>query len=159
MRRQRKQAGDTIVEVMIAMAVATAVLGSAYTITSKSLTNTRMAQEHSEALKIAQAQVEQIRAIALSSSANAPIFNSVSAGCIATSGANKGQLKQFTSTTNVPDPVSNYPSECKDIGSVQYRTGFKYNSANNTFSVFVNWDGANGVDAQVKSTYKAYPGV
>lgn len=162
MRELQSQTGDTIVEVMIAMAVAMSVLGSAYTITNKSLANNRMAYEHSEALKIAQSQVEQIRILALQSPATAPVFSPTAASCIATRNGTvtRGQLKTFTAVSTLPDSnPSNYPPECRDIGSVAYRTGFRYNAATNTYTVYVNWDGATGTPSEVKSTYKVYPGV
>lgn len=56
-----KNTGDTIVEVLIAMAVVSLVLAGAYTSTRKSANATRTAQEQGEALKLAESQVEQIK--------------------------------------------------------------------------------------------------
>ncbi len=53
--------GDTIVEVLIAIAVVSLVLGGAFTSTRKSANATRTAQEQGEALKLAESQVEQIK--------------------------------------------------------------------------------------------------
>jgi prepilin-type N-terminal cleavage/methylation domain-containing protein len=65
-RHGHDQRGDTIVEVLIAMAVMSLVLGGAYVTTNRSLLAARDAQEHSQALKLAQTQVEEIKAIAAS---------------------------------------------------------------------------------------------
>lgn len=54
--------GDTIVEVMIAMVVLTLILGAAYAISSRALKTARSSQERGEALKIAESQVENIKA-------------------------------------------------------------------------------------------------
>ncbi len=56
--------GDTIVEVLIAVAVMSMVLGGAYSIASRSLSSIRQAQEHTVALKYAEAQIEQLKQMA-----------------------------------------------------------------------------------------------
>jgi type II secretory pathway pseudopilin PulG len=56
-------AGDTIIEVLIAIAVMSFVLGSAFAISNRSQLSIQDAQEHTEALKIAQSQVEQLKQI------------------------------------------------------------------------------------------------
>ncbi len=53
--------GDTIVEVLVAMAVVSLVLAGAYVSANRSTKATRTAQERGEALKLAEAQVEQIK--------------------------------------------------------------------------------------------------
>ncbi len=58
------QRGDTIVEVLIAIAVISLVLGGAYVTTNRSLQATRAAQERVNALKLAESQMEQIKAMA-----------------------------------------------------------------------------------------------
>ena len=55
--------GDTIVEVLISLAILTMVLGGAYYTASQSFRNDRDAKEHSEALTIAQTQVESLRVL------------------------------------------------------------------------------------------------
>lgn len=55
--------GDTIVEVLISIAVISLILGGAYVTTNKSLLATRGAQERSNATKLAEAQVEQLKAV------------------------------------------------------------------------------------------------
>lgn len=55
--------GDTIVEVLIAMAVISLVLGGAYVTTNRSLLATRAAEERGNALKLAESQLEQLKNI------------------------------------------------------------------------------------------------
>jgi len=64
MSRIYKQRGDTIVEVLIAIAIVSLVLAGAYVTTNRSLLATRSAQERSNALKNAEAQIEQIKGLA-----------------------------------------------------------------------------------------------
>ncbi len=65
-RRFGSQTGDTIVEVLIAIAVISLVLGGAYVMTNRSLLATRAAQERINALKLGESQLEQIKAMATS---------------------------------------------------------------------------------------------
>ncbi len=58
----RNRRGDTIVEVLIAIAIVSLTLTGAYTSVNRSANATRTAQERAEALKWAETQVEQIKA-------------------------------------------------------------------------------------------------
>ena len=58
----QRQAGDTIVEVLIATAVIGMVIAGAFVVSAQNTNNVRNAQEHSEALQLLQAQIEQLRA-------------------------------------------------------------------------------------------------
>ncbi|HET9173769.1 MAG TPA: prepilin-type N-terminal cleavage/methylation domain-containing protein [Candidatus Saccharimonadales bacterium] len=60
--KRRKQAGDTIVEVLIASAVIGLVLTAAYAIVNRSVLSVQDAEEHSQALQYTQGQVELLRA-------------------------------------------------------------------------------------------------
>lgn len=66
--RNLSERGDTIVEVLISIAVISMVLGGAFVTSHKSLQNTRDAGERSSALKLAESQLEQIKYL----SANQP---------------------------------------------------------------------------------------
>jgi type II secretory pathway pseudopilin PulG len=60
--RLAEQTGDTIVEVMVSIAVLTLVLVGAYITANRSLHSERDAQEHTQALTIAQGQIEDLHA-------------------------------------------------------------------------------------------------
>ncbi len=57
----RRQAGDTIVEVLIAIAVVSLVLAGAYASSNHDVSAQQDSQEHGQALKLAQTQVEFLR--------------------------------------------------------------------------------------------------
>jgi prepilin-type N-terminal cleavage/methylation domain-containing protein len=57
-----RQRGDTLVEVMVAIVIVATVIGGAYVVSNRSLQSTRSAQERSNALKLAEAQIEQLKA-------------------------------------------------------------------------------------------------
>lgn len=60
----RKQAGDTIVEVLIAILVIASILTGAFLVSQQSTRNVRNSEEHSEALNALQAQIELLRSAA-----------------------------------------------------------------------------------------------
>jgi type II secretory pathway pseudopilin PulG len=62
----KKQNGDTIVEVLISLAILTLVLWGAYYTANQSFRTDRDSQEHTEALTVAQTQVEGLRALGAS---------------------------------------------------------------------------------------------
>lgn len=53
--------GDTIVEVIVCIAVISLILSAAYSISTRSLNGMRIAQERGEALKVAEGQMEMLR--------------------------------------------------------------------------------------------------
>ena len=73
------QRGDTIVEVLISIAVISLVLGGAYVTTQRSLLASRDAQERGNALKLTEGQLEQLKNIASSSNAST-LFGSGTTG-------------------------------------------------------------------------------
>ena len=60
--RLMKQRGDTLVEVLLAMSVIGLILGSSYAIANRSLATGRNAQEQTEAVKLAESQLEFLKA-------------------------------------------------------------------------------------------------
>lgn len=61
--KQHAERGDTLVEVMIAIVIVSTVLGGAYVVSNHSLQATRSAQERSNALKLGEAQIEQLKSL------------------------------------------------------------------------------------------------
>lgn len=61
MSTRASQAGDTIVEVMFALAVLGSVLGSAYVVVNRSIITNRLSQERHEAVKLAESQFEKLQ--------------------------------------------------------------------------------------------------
>lgn len=61
--KKLKQTGDTIIEVMVCMAIAGAAISAAYSISNRSLNRVRQSQERTEALKLAEQQAERLKAL------------------------------------------------------------------------------------------------
>lgn len=64
--RRLGQRGDTIVEVLICIAIVSLILAGAYVTTHRSSSGVRNSQEHAEALKLVESQLEQVRSNAAS---------------------------------------------------------------------------------------------
>ena len=130
-RRLANSRGDTIVEVLIAVAIVSLTLTGAYASVNRSTNATRTAQERAEALKWAETQVEQIKAdpaATLPNSAfcyNTDLSRSPTAPCVKTNGV------QYSATINQILPL---------------------NSGN--FQVVVTWPGLNSTTNQVELDYK-----
>ncbi len=59
---KRLQRGDTIIEVMLAMAIIGAVLGAAFGIANRNMQIAQTSKERTEALKLAESQIELLKA-------------------------------------------------------------------------------------------------
>jgi prepilin-type N-terminal cleavage/methylation domain-containing protein len=66
--RQLTQRGDTIVEVLIAIAIISMVLAGAFVMTNNSLQGSRGAQERTNAVKLVESQIELIKGLATTNS-------------------------------------------------------------------------------------------
>ncbi|MDQ2973687.1 MAG: prepilin-type N-terminal cleavage/methylation domain-containing protein [bacterium] len=59
----KSKRGDTIIEVMLSMAIIGLVLAAAYTTASTNLRTSRFTQERTEALKVAESQIEFMKSL------------------------------------------------------------------------------------------------
>ena len=142
--------GDTIVEVLISLAILTMVLGGAYYTANQSFRNDRDAQEHSEALTIAQTQVESLRILILGNktlSGNPCIVNgNSSSSCQVAS--------NDTSSFNIKCPTSApycYTVNITDEGSVKVGS---ISTLLTTYKVNVSWPALSGGKDQVSLYYR-----
>jgi len=128
----KNQKGDTIVEVMIVLAILGSALGISYATVNQSLLDTRQAQEAAQAAQIVQTQVEELRTmtdnpatIAGNSNSNYIFNNPEPPFCItqATSGVFKVSL---VSDATLP---CNFPF-----------SNFSGTTSNLNYSVSINFD-------------------
>lgn len=141
--------GDTLVEVLIAIAVVSLVLGGAYVTTNRSLIATRAAEERGNALKLAESQVEQLKGLAKTNPD--AIFGSATPMpfCI-------------SSTTGVPIIATNAgcqvgasgePTTTQPVYSLSVNRG----SDGNTFTVTNQWIDASGrITDSLRLIYRVY---
>lgn len=102
--------GDTLVEVLIAIAVSSLILGGAFVVTNRSLQSTRDAQERGNALKVTESQIERIKNIVATNpdslfGGSAPAsFCISSAGAVVTS-TNAACAVSAAGTATTAEPV------------------------------------------------------
>ncbi len=138
LRRYMGQRGDTIVEVLIAIAVAGSILGTSYAIIGRNAKSYQQVSEHTEALKLAEGQLENIRKAAAGTddSLKDAIFLPASGSTFCT----EVILDQVT-VKSTPCSTGRYTITVNRSGS-------------NTFETVVVWDGINGGDDKVSLNYK-----
>jgi type II secretory pathway pseudopilin PulG len=169
MLKPLKRAGDTIVEVLIVTVVIGMVLASAYAIAVRSLQDTQLSQERAFALKLAEAQLENLRAAA-SSAASVGALTKSNGFCLdsnlAPTDLNGGAPATDAVGSNFGD---NYPGACHiDPNNLSCASYCYYISLmrvpssapdDRSYTATVHWYGPRGVLEQVQLSYKVYQNV
>ena len=161
------QSGDTIVEVLISIAVLSLVLTAAFVTSNRSLQGVRDAQEHSEALSILQGQVETLLA------SDKPTQDSIFDGadnknfCLAQDPATSLYQRVDlggTDATSIPSAAAdqlsspNYPGGSMGCQNGRYFLSIAYDSTQDDLFTFrARWDGLNARD-EVSLNYRWHPG-
>lgn len=152
--------GDTIVEVIIAIAVVSLVLVGGFTTVNRSSTAVRDSEEHAEALTLLEGQVEAVRALgtdATSAVYTTPIF------CVNTT---SGAVQAFTIATipplssDISNNFSRYPPDCNGTNNPNlsdlYNIMAHYDQSSNTFEFLTRWDRLGGGGDEVSIFYKPH---
>jgi prepilin-type N-terminal cleavage/methylation domain-containing protein len=141
-----RQRGDTLVEVLICILIVSIVLMGAYVTTQRASRGIRSSQEHAEALKLAQSQLEQLRADA--ESEDPDVFTSGQPFCMA-----NGEPQGSTTPQCTQDATGN-----QAVTQPEYRMSIA--RANNgdasLFTVRAEWDDINGSQARETIYYRLY---
>lgn len=155
--RSRKNRGDTIIEVLIAVTVLAAILTGAYALANHSSQGTRQAQERGEASKLARSQIELYKHyIATPGPANL-IPPDGSIFCVKPDGT----LDIFTN----PLPPSNAQDELNtafsEFNGHSCTTGLYHSyikREGNTYTAHTRWNAVtgHGID-EVTMVYRVYP--
>lgn len=136
MMKKAKQHGDTLIEVLLAMTVIGLVLSASFGIANRAAQTGRAAQERTEALKLAESQLELIKAYIKDTSGGDNVeSHSFSSFCI-----------DMTAPAAGAEAVNSTSSECRNI-DVDGNSGGFYNVeiVNNadTYEITVQWDRIN----------------
>lgn len=165
MIKNLNQAGDTIVEVLIAMAVVSLVLGGAYATANRSFLSIKLAQERSEALKLAEDQLEQLRVEQQTATTNNTVnnpnslFNRATIFCM-----NGGMQTSHNPVVNMgslpafeTEDYSTYLPVCKGGSGSNYNFAINRSSPATDYYIFtvnVRWGGIRAGQHQVTLSYK-----
>ena len=170
MRLKSKSGGDTIIEVLLCLAILGFVMTIAYTISSRSLQNIRRAQERIEALKMAEGQIELLKNMQKSSNpTDVSLFQNLAGRqtdnpfCIDVS--NSSGILFNTPITDqweieLSEDKLNYPDQCEDQGPGNlYNIAITppHDSNGGAFKIHVRWPRyGGGINDQVTMEYKLY---
>lgn len=143
--KQLNNHGDTIVEVLIAILVVSSILAGGFVSARRSQSAIRSTQERVEALKVAEGQLERLKAAATST--DSPVFSMAAGTDTFCLDASNG--KQAVSLVGLGvDDFSGYNS-CKSTPTgVDYFFVVERQVATNTFTVYTRWQGLNGTGNQ-----------
>lgn len=137
-RRIRRQAGDTIVEVLIAIGIVSLVLTSAYAITNKNSQTMQTVQERTQAQKLVERQIELIRAATATTMPT-------NGGCFMD---DSGTLSSNPAT----DCLFDGTGQSGGANGVQYKITIT-ESAADTYTVTASWDRLGGGTNNVTMAY------
>jgi len=141
-----RQRGDTIVEVMIAITVASSVLGVSLSTMNRNLAITQINQERTAASKVAQGQLEALKAADLS---KLPVMPSVgTAFCYSDNGASILNRRSLSASQ-----VMNFTSSL-DVCQKSFYSYSIVRSATNSYSIYVRWDSTKGTKESVTMAYR-----
>lgn len=151
--------GDTIVEVMITLAVLGLAFSVGFSIANNSLMQTRNAQEHSEALQLLSSQVELVRANVNGGSSS--VFVTGSPFCVDSSGTvqpisdiNHPPAACYQGTEQVTDANGNHNLYSL---SVTYRQTQANGAGQDIFTFQATWPGIGQYGTQKEQiTYKIH---
>lgn len=150
-RPLRSSAGDTIVEVLVAIAVISAVLGTAYAITNRSVQTNQSSQERSVALKVAESQFEMLKSWL--ASGQAVTDNTF---CLYLNDSNQAAIQKISGS---PFPVNcqRNPDGVQGDGEARYNVSLQRTASAsvNSYTAVIEWDGPTGHD-KLSMVYKVY---
>jgi type II secretory pathway pseudopilin PulG len=144
--------GDTIVEVLIALAVLATVIVGAYASANRSQNSSQASQERAEAVKIAETQIEQLKGLLASSTPPSLL----SPSCF----KDDNGVETITSTNpfsesleNATLPYTGSSGGCEKGG--RYNVAIQNPSSSN-YEFLVRWERIGGGRDQINMYYRAH---
>lgn len=137
--------GDTIVEVMIVLAILGLALSICYATANRSLTNARQAQENAEASELVSSQIEQLRANSylLTSNPRSPYHGDMNNSSKAFCFLDDSSIKVLPIDSNSLSNSTLYEnSGCRK--NDRYNIAVKRTVGTNTFTATAYWDSVTG---------------
>lgn len=155
------QKGDTIVEVLLAIAVASAVLGGAFVSANRSFQGVRQSQERGEALELIEAQLERLKAAAKDDTKGIFPSSSPNAFCLLdTPALGRANLPGSTLPALGADNFGAYPVGCRQGAGGRYNLAIQRVDISGgavNFIATARWDRVSGGRDEVRIVYRAYP--
>jgi len=128
--RNKNQRGDTIVEVVVSIAILAFAMGGSYVLCNRALSTAVQGNQRKEATAIMQGQVELLRTAYKADPNFATDYHAASDYCM---------ISSFPAT---PTPANN--SVCTSYDSTQYRALVHWDNSNGDFHIVIYWDSITG---------------
>jgi Tfp pilus assembly protein PilV len=160
MRIKNNIKGDTIIEVLVCLAVLGFAMTVAYSISTRNLQVIRQSQERAEALKIAEGQIETLKSLQQSNPTSfRNIANRNTVICVRASGSVDFSVGNVFNASNLAGDTFNYPNDCKqglyNIAIVPPNS--TTSPAGGVFKIYVRWNKfGGGVNEQLSMEYILY---
>lgn len=158
MNIRQNSRGDTIVEVLLALTVLTAVLVGAYVTANRSQQASQAAKERGEAVKLAESQLERLKGILTKSPATIFPPNSF---CIKDDntfepiGSPADPFIEPLETSTLPyEQSAGVPGACGNRSDL-YNVALK-KDASGTYNILIRWNRIGGNKDQINMYYRAY---
>ncbi|HEX8762820.1 MAG TPA: type II secretion system protein [Candidatus Saccharimonadales bacterium] len=137
--------GDTVVEVLVSIAVVSLLLGGAFVTADRSFKGNRDAQERQSAVKLAEGQVEQLKYLA-GTSPDSIFGASVPAAFCLTGTVTASNASDAACRVNADgSPTTADPSY-----------NLRVTRTSNDFTVLVTWEALTGTASNVTLKYRVY---
>lgn len=152
--KKLNQTGDTIVEVLLALAVLAGVIGVSYAVASRSLARAQQAQERVQATKLVEGQIEALKYLASSiESTHTALFNSLITDLDTATPPVSPQCLIVNSVTGVVSKVIYTDSQCKNSGLFNYYIA-AYDTVSKIFTIKTEWPSFRSGNDNVTMYYK-----
>jgi type II secretory pathway pseudopilin PulG len=158
----QNQSGDTIVEVLMVVIVVSVVLSAGYGIAVRSLQSIQLEQERTFALKVAEGQLESLKAAAIKTP---NVLANASNYCVVNTNGTLNFPAVGGGSPHVDpsqDQRADYGASCTkdpnggDCSGYCYMLTVAPDPSNHNYTASVRWDGPRGSRQQVQLSYRIY---
>ncbi len=141
MKLMKNQRGDTIVEVLIAMAIISLVLASSYAITTRNVNATQDTQEHNQAQQVIQQQIERLRVLSAT--------NAIPSSFVCITGT--GSAVQASSSTAACSFIADGTAGCTNEPC--FHVLITGSAATGIYTIGITWTSVSGGNSSTKLVY------
>jgi prepilin-type N-terminal cleavage/methylation domain-containing protein len=138
--------GDTLVEVIIAMAIVSVVLAGSYAITSRNLSITQGTNERSQAQQLVQKQIELLRVFSQKGG------TAIAAGCLTDDGVLTTKCDIAPGNTSAGDTNPDCSSYCYTLNISPQKDASGANIPG-IYNVHISWPSLTGTNSTLNMSY------